>query len=319
MDGTTAVRPNVADHAVGAVERRLVLSITRMTVHNGPGIRTLVLFKGCPLHCLWCSTPESQAPDPEISFSPDRCINCRRCSVVCPVGAIDFKGPILKIDRSRCNRCGACADGCPSQSITLLGKPMGVERLSEELCRDKVFYRHSGGGVTLSGGEVLLKPGFTGQLLRTLKNEGVGVGIDTCGHVPWASIEHLLPYIDFFLWDIKHMDPERHKERTGASNDLILSNLEAVSNRNIPVYVRMPVIPGFNDSEENIRATCEFVRDLPSLVEVDLLPLHHLGKARYASLDRPYPINDLHLVPEGVIEELRLLIESYGLKACVIN
>jgi len=319
MDGTTAVRPDVVDYAAGAVERRLVLSVTRMTVHNGPGIRTLVLFKGCPLRCLWCSTPESQAADPEISFYADRCINCRRCSAVCPAGAIDFKGPFLKIDRSRCDACGVCADTCPSQSIMLLGIPMSVERLSEELCKDKVFYRHSGGGVTLSGGEALINPGFTGQLLRTLKNEGVGVGIDTCGHVPWTSIEHLLPYVDFFLWDIKHMDPERHKEGTGVSNHLIVSNLKAVSQRNVPVYIRIPVIPGFNDSEENIRATCEFVRDLSSLVEVDLLPLHHLGKARYASLNRPYPIDDRLLVPEGVVEELKLLIESYGLKACIIN
>lgn len=165
----------------------------------------------------------------------------------------------------------------------------------------------------------MLNPEFTGQLLRVLKEEGVGVGIDTCGHVPWTNIEHLLPYIDFFLWDIKHMDPERHKERTGASNILILDNLRTVSNRGIPVYVRIPVIPGFNDSEENIRATCEFAQELPSVVEVDLLPLHHFGKARYASLDRPYPIEDLPLVPDGVAQELKLLIESYRLKACIIN
>jgi pyruvate formate lyase activating enzyme len=319
MVGTTVVRTGIADCAGGAVGRRLVLSITRMTVHNGPGIRTLVLFKGCPLRCLWCSTPESQAADPEISFRPDQCIDCRRCSTVCPAGAIDFKGPMLKIDRSRCDACGACADVCPSQGITLLGKPMSVGRLSEELCKDKVFFRHSGGGVTLSGGEALLNPGFTGQLLRTLRNEGVSVGIDTCGHVPWTNIEHLLPYVDFFLWDIKNMDPERHKEHTGVSNKLILNNLRAVSNRIIPVYVRIPVIPGLNDSEENIRATCEFAQGLPSLVEMDLLPLHHLGKARYASLNRPYPIDDLHLVPEGVMQELKLLIESYGLKACIIS
>jgi pyruvate formate lyase activating enzyme len=317
--GGVIVRPDAAYRAEGTAGKCLVLSVTRMTVHNGPGIRTLVLFKGCPLHCRWCSTPESQAADPEISFYRNRCINCRRCGTVCPAGAIDLNGPVPKIDRSRCNVCGACADVCPSQSITLLGKPMTNEHLSEELCRDKVFYRHSGGGVTLSGGEVLLNPAFTGQLLRTLKKEGVGVGIDTCGHVPWMNIEPLLPFVDFFLWDIKHMDPQRHKEGTGVSNRLILNNLESVSQRSVPVYIRIPLIPGFNNSEENIRATCEFARTLPSLVEVDLLPLHHLGKARYASLDRPYPIEDLRLIPEDDIEKLRLLIESCGIKAFVIN
>jgi pyruvate formate lyase activating enzyme len=319
MDGTAVVRTGVADRVAGAAEKRLVLSVTRMTVHNGPGIRTLVLFKGCPLRCQWCSTPESQAADPEISFRPDRCIDCRRCSAVCPAGAIGFEGSIPKIDRPRCNACGICADVCPSQSITLLGKPMSVENLHEELCKDKVFYRHSGGGVTLSGGEVLLNPGFTGRLLRALQGEGIGVGVDTCGYVPWANIENVISCVDFFLWDIKHMDPERHKKGTGVSNDLILSNLRAVSNRNIPIYVRIPVIPGFNDSEENIKATCEFARSLQSLVEVDLLPLHHLGKARYANLDRPYPIDDLHPVPEDVIQELMLLIESHGIEARVIR
>ena len=299
--------------------RRLVLSISRMTVHNGPGIRTLILFKGCPLRCVWCSTPESQSSEPEVSFRLDRCIRCGCCAAVCPEGAIDITRDTARIDRALCTVCGKCAEVCSAEAITILGKWMTVQELVREVAKDKVFHKHSGGGVTISGGEALLDPEFTLELVRALVEDGVSVGVDTSGQVPWASIEQLLPYVDFFLWDIKHMDPERHKELTGASNELILRNLRAVSERGTPIYLRIPIMPGLNDSPENIAATCEFARGLSSLVEVDLLPLHHLGKARYDSLDRPYPIADLRLVPDPVIQELKALVESYGLEACVVG
>jgi pyruvate formate lyase activating enzyme len=196
---------------------------------------------------------------------------------------------------------------------------MTVEELVEEAKKDMVFYKHSGGGVTLSGGEPLLDPEFTLPLLQALKEKGIGAGVDTCGHVPWAGIEPMLPYIDFFLWDIKHMDSQKHREFTGVSNELILQNARSVSDRNIPLYIRVPVIPGYNDSEENIRATCQFARELSSLVEVDVLPLHHLGKARYDSLNRDYPIADIPLVPDGVLQHIKRLVESYGLKSDIVG
>jgi pyruvate formate lyase activating enzyme len=195
---------------------------------------------------------------------------------------------------------------------------MTIEELLEEAKKDIVFYKNSGGGVIISGGEPLLNPDFTMKLLQALKEEGISVGIDTCGHVPWASIEQMLPYIDFFLWDIKHMDPETHKELTGVSNKLILSNARSVSEKNIPLYIRVPVIPGYNDSEENIRATCEFAQGLSSVVEVHLIPLHHLGKARYDSLDRSYPIADIPLIPDSVLQDMKRLVESYGF-TCIIQ
>ena len=284
--------------------RRLVLSISRMTVHNGPGIRTLILFKGCPLRCVWCSTPESQSSEPEVAFRLDRCIRCGCCAAVCPEGAIDITRDTARIDRALCTVCGKCAEVCSAEAITILGKWMTVQELVREVAKDKVFHKHSGGGVTISGGEALMDPEFTLELVRALVKDGVSVGVDTSGQVPWASIEQLLPYVDFFLWDIKHMDPERHRELTGASNEVILRNL---------------LMPGLNDSPENIAATCEFARGLSSLVEVDLLPLHHLGKARYDSLDRPYPIADLRLVPDSVMQELKALVESYGLEAFIVG
>lgn len=298
---------------------RMVLSVTRMTVHNGPGMRTLILFKECPLRCLWCSTPESQKADPEIAVYPDRCIRCDRCIPTCPTKAIQMTDDTLRIDRSLCNNCGMCSKTCHSEALVLLGKAMTVKELVEEAKKDKVFYKHSHGGVTISGGEPLLQPSFTLELLRALKEEGISAGIDTCGHVPLASIEPLTPYVDFFLWDLKHLDPQKHKELTGVSNELILRNARFVSDMNIPLYIRLPVIPGYNDSEQNIRATCEFVRTLSSVVEIDLLPLHHLGRARYESLDLHYPIAHVPLLQESLLESMKRLIESYGLKTSVVS
>ncbi len=297
--------------------KRVVLSITRMTIHNGPGVRTLILFKGCPLHCLWCSTPESQKSEPEIAIYPGKCIHCDQCFPACPLNAINLTDETISINRSLCNNCGKCAQACYAEAIKILGQPMTIEELLTEAKKDIVIYRHSGGGVTISGGEPLLDIGFTEKLLRALKEEGFNTGVDTCGHVPWASIEQVLPYVDFFLWDIKHMNPEKHRKLTGVSNELILSNARAVSERSVPLYIRLPVIPGYNDSEENIRATCEFALGLSSVVEFHLLPLHHLGKARYDSLNRPYPIADIPLIPDSVLQDTKRLVESYGLQCTI--
>ncbi|MFC2051926.1 glycyl-radical enzyme activating protein [Chloroflexota bacterium] len=301
------------------VPKRLVLSITRMTIHNGPGIRTLILFKGCPLRCLWCSTPESQKAEPEIAVYPSKCTHCNQCVPVCPLNAINLTNETISINRSLCNNCGKCAQVCYPEAIKLLGQPMTIKELLTEVEKDRIIYRHSSGGVTISGGEPLLVPEFTKDLLRVFKEEGISVGVDTCGHVPWANIEPVLPYIDFFLWDIKHMDPEEHRKLTGVSNKLILSNARSVSERNIPLYIRVAVIPGYNDSEENIRATCEFARGLSSVVEVSLIPLHHLGKARYYSLSRIYPIADIPLIPDSVLQSMKRLVESYRLKCSIVS
>jgi pyruvate formate lyase activating enzyme len=299
--------------------KRHVLSITRMTNHNGPGIRTLILFKGCPLRCLWCSTPESQKQYPEIAVYPGKCIHCDRCIQVCPMDAIEYAGDDIYINRNLCNDCGKCSEVCYAEAIKVLGKLVTVQELLAEVKKDEVIYKHSRGGVTISGGEPLLDLEFNKTLLKSFKEENINIGIDTCGHVPRSNIEEIIPYMDFFLWDIKHMDPEKHLELTGVTNDLILSNLLFVSEKNIPIYIRMPVIPSYNDSEENIRATCDFVRSLSSVIEVDIIPLHHLGKARYTSLNRSYPIADVSLISEDILKSLKLIVESYGLKCEIIQ
>lgn len=296
----------------------LVLSITRMTIHNGPGIRTLILFKGCPLHCVWCSTPESRKTEPEIGVYPARCINCGQCLEICPFNALKMREGKPVIERSRCNACGNCVTVCSPKALEVLGYPMTIEQLVTETKKDEIIFKHSHGGVTISGGEPLYNAEFALKLLQSFKQQGINTGVDTCGYVPWSGIEPTLPYVDFFLWDIKHMDPKKHKEYTGVSNKLILSNARSIADSKVPIYIRVPIIPGYNDSKENLKAICEFSKQLRSVVEIDIMPLHHLGKARYESLNLPYPIENLNLIPDGVLSDIKSLIESYGLK-CVIQ
>jgi pyruvate formate lyase activating enzyme len=301
------------------VKKRMVIDITRMTIHNGPGIRTLILFKGCPLHCIWCSTPESQKESAEIAFYPDKCILCRDCIPVCPRSAITVREKAVTIDRELCNNCGRCVSVCYTEALRLLGRQYTVDELVHEVKKDEVVYKHSGGGVTVSGGEPLLEPEYALELLRSFKQNGINAGVDTCGFVPRNTIESVLSYVDFFLWDIKHMDDNTHREFTGVSNRLILDNLRFVSENSIPIYLRIPLIPGYSDSKDNLRAVCEFAKDLPSLVEIHLLPLHHLGKARYAALDRAYPIDGIPLIQEEVLQEIKNLVESYRLTCNIIG
>ena len=297
----------------------MVVEITRMTVHNGPGIRTLIIFKGCPLRCIWCSTPESQDESAEIVYYPDRCILCGDCIPVCPGNALTAGDEAVIIDRKLCDNCGRCVSVCYTEALKLVGEEYTIEELVQEVRKDEVIYKHSGGGVTVSGGEPLLEPEFTLELLRSFKQNKINIGVDTCGFVPRDTLESVLSYVDFFLWDIKHMNAEKHVDHTGVSNELILDNLRFVSDSGIPVYLRLPLIPGYNDSEANLRAVCEFAKDLSSLVTIDLLPLHHLGKARYIALGHQYPIEGIALIRDEVLQEIKYLVESYGLTCNIIG
>jgi pyruvate formate lyase activating enzyme len=301
------------------VKKRMVIDITRMTVHNGPGIRTLILFKGCPLRCIWCSTPESQKESAELAFFPEKCILCGDCIPVCPENAITTGNTSVFVNRDLCNNCGKCASVCYTEALRLLGREYTVEELLDVAKRDTVAYKHSGGGVTISGGEPFQGLDFLLELLQALKKNEISVGVDTCGFTSRENIEAVLPYIDFFLWDVKHMDDRTHLELTGVSNRLILDNLSFVSDRGTPVYLRIPIIPGYNDSEENLLALCDFAEDLTSLIEIDLLPLHHLGKARYLALGREYLFEGIPLVGDETLNEMKHLVESSGLKCNIIG
>lgn len=291
-----------------------VFEISRMTNHNGPGIRTLVHFKGCPLRCKWCSTPESQSAEPELLYKSVKCISCGACLRACPQQAIapDPQGPgRMAVDRTRCRRCFSCVDACCAGALCRSGRPWTVDALEEEIRRDEVFFRTSGGGVTFSGGEPLMcVDGEMVELYRRIHCAGITIAVDTTGYTRWENIEKVLPFVSYFLWDLKVMDPVRHREYTGVDNALILENLRKVEERagaaGTRVCIRCVQIPGYTDDDENLVETCRFLKGMQCVEELGLINFHHLGLKRYQASGHPYLLEDLEPLP---MEELRRKME----------
>lgn len=295
----------------------LIWDIKKYAIHDGPGIRTNVFFKGCPLRCPWCCNPEAQGSEPEVVHLKENCIHCNRCLAVCPSGAISVdKRGTRRILRSRCNTCGLCAIHCPNQAMNIVGKRMTASEILSEVLRDAVFYERSGGGLTLTGGEPLAQPDFVCELLRQYKIEerGAHAAIETCGFVPWSDLRHILEYTDLVLYDIKHMDAQKHLRSTGVNNKLILQNAQRIAESGVRLVIRFPLIPGFNDTEENIRRTADFARQLPGVEELDLLPYHRLGESKYRRLGRKYQLSRARPLDRSRLAEIRALLESYGLR-----
>jgi pyruvate formate lyase activating enzyme len=242
-----------------------ILHLQRLSTEDGPGLRTTVFFKGCPLHCAWCHNPESISPKPQIQWFAVRCLGCNTCLETCPNGCLSRGETSLLIDRSRCQGCGKCAEACPSGALELLGKTVSVDELLAELLKDRAYYEKSGGGVTLSGGEPTLQPGFAEALLRGLKEAGISTALDTCGLCPPEALDRLLPYTDLVLFDIKLLDPAAHRRFTGVANDKILHNLERVRDyirrqeRPLTLWIRTPLIPGATTSDENLQAIGRYI------------------------------------------------------------
>ena len=229
-----------------------ILNIQKFCIHDGPGIRTVVFLKGCPLTCRWCANPASQNPAVEPGFFRNRCQACGQCAQGCPLGAIAFDGQIPWIDRSMCDGCGACAEICPAGAIEMIGKVMTVEEVVAEVQKDSVFYRNSDGGMTFSGGEPFLQPEFALEVLRQCKMLGIHTAVETAGCLPWAGMETVLPYVDLFLYDLKHPEDAQHRDATGQGNARILKNLISLCRTDSRVILRVPIIPGFNDSADVI-------------------------------------------------------------------
>lgn len=295
----------------------LIFSIQRYSTEDGPGIRTTVFMKGCPLRCLWCHNPEGQMSHPEIVFNDTRCIGCKKCVDACPEGAITFGEDGPRTDRGKCRNCGKCAEVCPGGARELVGRYVSAEEAFAEVERDALFYRNSGGGVTVGGGEPAMQSGFLVDLLRKCREKGIHTALDTSGCVKWETMEKILEHVDLVLYDIKQIDPAKHADCAGVSNELILENARRICRKGTPMIVRIPVIPGYTDADENIRGIAEFVSTLDTVDRIDLLPFHALGEPKYRKLDRHYEFRDTQPPTDEHMQHLKRLVESFGLQANV--
>jgi pyruvate formate lyase activating enzyme len=292
-----------------------VFNVQRFSIHDGPGIRTTVFIKGCPLRCLWCDNPESQQLEPQVVFWPERCIDCGTCLAICPQSAIVVdKTGCKRVLVERCDLCGRCLEECYAEALEQVGRLMTVEEVLALVEEDRPFYDESGGGVTLSGGEPTSQYRFSQRLLQGCRERGIHTAIETCGYATWKVWEALLPHLDLILYDLKEVDPNRHRRFTGVSNALILDNLRRLARTGKPIVVRRPVIPDYNDSEASIHALARFLEELDTVREVHLLPYHRFGRGKYERLGREYPLGNQPSLSDEDVTGLRDILASYGLQ-----
>lgn len=305
-----------------------VFDIQRYTLHDGPGIRTEIFLQGCYLRCKWCHSPDSWTERGELASFQMLCSGveqCGECLKVCPTGALSpgkiKYSKILKtdlqlvdIDRSLCTQCGACAEVCSNKALYFTAKPMCLSEIMEIILKDEKYYRKTGGGVTISGGEPMLQHEFAQEVFQECKKMGFHTALDTTGHPQWDLYEAILPFVDLVLLDLKHMDRATSQELTGVSNERILENLKKMADRNQAVQIRLPLIPGLNDSETNLNATAAYCQQMgPAIKRIQLLPYHKFGIPKYERVGKEYPLPDITPPSKETMQQCKSLFESYGL------
>jgi pyruvate formate lyase activating enzyme len=291
----------------------IIFDIQRYSIHDGPGIRTVVFLKGCPLRCLWCCNPESQLINSQLSFIQNKCIGCLECIGICPNKAISFdKEKGFLIDKKLCDMCGRCSDVCYPGARVIIGERISTNEVVNEIIKDMSFYNRSNGGVTLSGGEVLLQWSFAKEILKRCKELNINTAIETSGYCKWEYFAKVLEYVDLVLYDLKHMDNAEHKKLTGVDNKLILENATKVAELVKQMVIRVPLIPELNDSKSNIENLVKFVSTLAKVKEIDILPYHQLGVSKYSQIGETYRLKQLKPPSEQKINNIRMFIESQG-------
>ncbi|SDK30367.1 pyruvate formate lyase activating enzyme [Maridesulfovibrio ferrireducens] len=293
----------------------IINNIQRMSVQDGPGLRTTVFFKGCPLKCRWCSNPESQSFQPQLLYYDELCVGCGACAAFCPEGAVSEQDGKFIVDRDKCIDCGKCVEACPSKAREMVGKTLSVEDVMDIVCKDSLFYENSNGGVTLGGGECTSGGDFFFDLANAINEEGFHLTIDTCGFCAPARFDKVIKVADLFLFDMKHMDPEEHKRLTGQDNKIVLRNLRTALESGVEVTIRVPLMPNLNDSDENIGAMAEFLKEFGK-DEIEVMPCHAFGRNKYAALGWEYLISE-----EYAPEQLEVVLGRFahhGLRALIV-